>query len=375
MSLPIDSCFTNIIGLSETDCNCFNSGKPIDANVSLSGLMLDQLEGLNLRMASSAENCEGSLWELMDKARRNAIYQFKGDILAELQKKYVLKRPPFLGAIGKTGYRNSLTINSTYAGASIFCAPMRGGTFRLKRIGSCFEATGTFTLTLYNNLQDAALQSWTINTTANQVNWNTITTVDLPMADEGGASIQYYFIYSLADSGRPKDNSAACGGCGERHYWNISNPKFTPAKNKWSEYVMFSGTNGNHVSNNVQRDSLSCGSSYSNGLIFDAEFLCDFTGLICSTITDFDNNPTAIVVAGSIRYLAGAFLIDYILASGNIDYFTMSDGERLIKKKDTYLKEYLYRVTEALPQSINIDVNDCLVCDNEHAPRLVGIRS
>jgi hypothetical protein len=68
-------------------------------------------------------------------------------------------------------------------------------------------------------------------------------------------------------------------------------------------------------------------------------------------------------MAAAIQYRAASFVIDNILASGNINRYTMTDRERLMGKKNTYTKEYLDRL-EWVAQKINIEANDCLVCDD-----------
>ena len=60
------ACFENIIGLSRTDCECVEA-RPVDAGVTESGLYLDELDGLTIRMAEAKRDCgEGGLWTMMD---------------------------------------------------------------------------------------------------------------------------------------------------------------------------------------------------------------------------------------------------------------------------------------------------------------------
>lgn len=372
----------NIIGLSTTECNCFVDGIPIDAGTSESGLMLDRLEGLNLQLISGAADCENSLWVMMDKARNEASSQFQSDFYAELQNKYSLKRKPFRGAIGETRYKNTLTLSGApaYAGISVCTNKQKGGIMRIKRIGTCFTQTGSFTLTIYNDLQDASIDSVSLSTEANKVKWNTLTNpIDLPLADEGGSYIRYDMLYTVASApGSPKDNKTSCGCGGYKPSFDLNAKRFRPANNaasNWDMYVMVGSAQGSTVTTGNDRDTFSFGSSYLNGIILDVEFLCDFSDLLCQQVTDFEDNPNAIAVAGAIRYLSGMFLIDYILASSNINYYTMTDRERLMQKKSSYAKEYEYRLKEVITPNVNIDHNDCLVCNNENAPRKVGILS
>ena len=380
MSVQVPDCLENIIGLSRSECECFSDGKPIDANSSLSGLMIDELKGLNLSIVSGAEGCEGGLWEMMDSARSEAIKQFTSDFYGDLLNKYRLKRKPFSGEMGQTRYKNTLTnVTSPYAGVPVRMNNIRGGIWRIKRIGTAFTQTGSFTLTLFNDLQDDSIESFVLQTEANKVKWNAISTpIYLPM-ESGGTGIRYDFLYqpSMAP-GLPKDNGISCGCGGYKPVFNLQSPKFRPmntAASGWEMFAMVGSMQGTSVATGNDRDSFTFGHQYLNGIILDVEFLCDFSGILCSTVTDFVNNPLAGAVAGAIRYLACVFLIDDVLASGNINYFTMTDRERLMQKKSSYASEYNMRLKEVIIPAINIDHNDCLMCNNDNAPRKVGILS
>lgn len=342
--------------------------------------MLDELEGLNLQIPSGAAGCEGGLWTTLDRARNQGITQFKSDFYGDLITKYRHKRKPFIGAMGQTRYKNTLTLSKNFAGISVRTNNIKGGIMRIKRIGTAFTQTGNLSLSIYNDLQDAVLQTEALTTEANKVKWNTIATpIDLPMTDEGGAAIRYDFLYTVATApGSPKDNGISCGCGGYKPVFSLSSPKFRPMNNAasgWEMYVMIGSASGDTITTGNDRDTLTFGQSYLNGIILDVEFLCDFSDILCASISDFEDNPLAGTIAASIRYMSGMFLIDAILASGNINYYTMTDRERLMQKKASYAKEYEYRMKEVIVPAVNIDHNDCLICNNDNAPRKVGIYS
>lgn len=360
MSL-VPECLDDIIGLSETSCDCFDTGKPYNYNESKSGLFLDQLEGLNLKLVQGAEDCEeGSLWDMLDKARRNAIKAFKADIIGTLLTNYKYKRQPFSGVIGNQKFTKNLSLNTSYGGGRIFCANVIGGVLSLKRIGLLFDTSKTFDIEIYNNFNDSPIAEYTVHCNANVLTWFDLpTALNLNMTNEADVeNPQYYLVYSTSGL-NPKDNRAGCGcGGGYRYYFNPGKPAFKSyEKERWSEYVMLAGISGNDISD---RENWST-TEYLNGLILDVSFKCRVQDLICTEDMDFESNGAALAMANAIRYKSGVFLIDSILASNNINGYTMTDRERLMGKKNSYAKEYNDRIVW-LGSEINYRANDCLAC-------------
>jgi len=99
------------------------------------------------------------------------------------------------------------------------------------------------------------------------------------------------------------------------------------------------------------------------GLILDVDFKCKVQDLICKDALDFENNGTALAMAVAVRYKAGVYLSDSILASGNINRYTMTDRERIMGKKNSYEKMY-QSTMQWLVDNINYKANDCLACQD-----------
>ncbi|MES2395672.1 MAG: hypothetical protein V4549_06700 [Bacteroidota bacterium] len=360
MSL-VPECLDNIIGLSETSCDCFSTGKPADFNTSKSGLFLDQLEGLSLNLAKSIEDCEEvSLWDLLAKARRNSIKAFKADVLGTLTTNYKQKREPFHGVIGSQKFSKSLSITNNYAGSRIYCSNIIGGVMSIKRIGLVFDSSQTFTIIVYDNLDDQPVAQYTVQANANVLTWFDLPSpLNLDMNNEADTENPNYYVLYQPSGFNPKDNKAGCGcGGGYRYYFNANTPAFKSyEKDRWSEYIMLAGTQGDDLSNRANWGT----SEMLNGLILDVDFKCRVQDLICNENLDFESNGLALAMANAIRYKAGALLIDSILASSQINIYTMTDRERLMGKKNSYTKEYQDRISW-LGDQINIKANDCLAC-------------
>jgi hypothetical protein len=379
MSLILPGCLDNIIGLSEVDCECFTDA-PVDSGVSLSGLYIDRLEGLDLKLIDAATDCgTGSVWHMMAQAREDAIIQFKADLFSALKTLYRPRFNPFRGPIGEARFRKNLSINTQYAGVSVCPRPMKGGVMHIKRIGVMFSQNGIFDLNIFDYNQYASLETVTLTAVANKINWTTIAGgIDLPMTDDAGDYVRYDFLYESASMpGQPKDAKISCGCGGRKVYWNEINPRFEDSQTakRWEVFAMVAGATGIDVSTTETRDNLSRGTLYLNGILLDVEFRCSINDVLCEAVSDFENGLIAVNIAATIRYLAGAILADKILASGNINYYTMSDRERLMGKKNSWTSSYWARMNEDIIPQFPIDANDCLVCDRSSGPHKRGILS
>ncbi len=373
MSLP-QECLDNIIGLSRTSCDCYISNMP--SSTSKSGLYLDELEGVNLKLADSISDCEeGSIWDLLSKSRDNAITQTKIDIIQGLLSKYKKKRHEFSGIIGDKKFTKNLDQNTTYAGIRIWCDTVVGGVMSIKRIGLLFDRAETFPIYVYDNNSDQIIASYSVSCNPNTLTWFDIPSpLNLDMSNpESQYDPNYYLIYPVTAK-KPKDVVGGCG-CGPdiyRYYWSIREPVFRSfAKAYWSEYIMLTGVQGNDIPltqmNNGQtatgRDNWST-TNYLQGIILDAQFKCKIGDLICKDELDFETpNDIALGLAATIRYKAGFYLIEKILASGELNRFTLTDRERLMGKKNTYVKEYQNGIAW-LVNKINWKANDCLSCND-----------
>lgn len=369
-------CLDNIIGLSRTACDCFDP-KSFQSDVSTSGRYLDETEGLSLNMMDAGADCEqGSVWDMMDKARSNAILSFKTDMMAKLLTTYKHKRKPWSGLMGGTDFKNTLELSGSYSGVQVYSQNIIGGIMSVKRIGLIFDSAADFTIYVYDNLEDDVVAQYDVHANANVLTWcNLPASLNLDMNNTGNESPRYWFLYANSTF-KPKDVKASCG-CGGGHYayyFNTISPKFKAfppyEKYRWSEFIMLTGTSGTTLTDRENWGN----TQYLQGLILDVDFKCKVQDLLCKDTLDFDTNENAAVMATAIQFRAGALMIDSILASGTINRYTMTDRERLMGKKNTYTTEYLKRV-DFLAQNINLTANDCLECNDFNDLLKVGIFS
>ncbi len=374
MSHNPEDCLSHIIGLSQTTCDCHGEGKPTDANESDSGLYLDEIEGLPLNLADSASDCDnGSVWDLLSKARTNAILAFKSELMAAMKQKYKQKRSEFNGIIGDTKFKNSITLNSSFGGSRIYCANIISGVMNLKRIGLAFDTTAVFNVEIYNNVDDSPIYTYEVESLQNKVKWFDLPVpINLPMNEDSGTNVEYYLVYSVTGK-KPKDvrGGCGCGGGIYKYYWDTTNPLFRSyERGRWSEYIMYTGIQGDDIADRENWGT----NEYLNGILLDASFTCKTSDLICKNIIDYESNEVALVMAYSVRYRAASLVVDNILSSGNINRYTMMDREALIIKRSNYLKEYQNRISY-LADNINWKANDCLTCNDFNDIVKVGILS
>lgn len=380
MSIIIDPCYGDIIGLSRTECIC--DTVPASASISNSGLYMDELEGVNLNMAEAAADCRrGNLWELMELSRYEAVESFKTDLLSCIRSEALIKRPPFNGIIGDSRKANKwLTLGSAFHGFKLSCADIQGGYAKVTRIGVYFNQAQTFDIDVYSNIDDAIIETISVTTVANELTWITLGTpleldINNPM---GGGGIEYYFIYSPTGGIKARNTVVACGCGGFQPSWNTGLPQYTLSGNKgnyeWANYVMATGTRGTSIAD--RRTWIN--SNDTQGILLDMQFGCDASKTICNGELDYVNNPFAVAMAHAIRYKADAILLAKVLTTDNINRYSLMDGEVLANMMNKFNADYNDRVFRYLcpqiakPENLNT-YSDCFTCNDPYAMIKSGI--
>lgn len=346
-------CLDNAIKLSRTECECFDTDKPEDFSEGQSEVYLDELPGLSLEQIKSNEGCEqGGLWDMLSKARASAQLQLKTDLLTLINENYKSRNENYNGLIGQSGFSGTLNFSAAYAGVMYSFANIVGGYINVKRIGLAINQTTPVTIQVYDNDQNktSPLAQYTFTPTANTLSYATIVGgLKLPMWSENGVQLKYYFVYSTAGGFLPKDNKADCG-CGGKS-----------SQVSWKNWLSATGIRGS----STDVDSFSTIDKHLNGLILDVSLTCEISRLICSDEypLDFDNDPKAMQIAYATRFKAGEILISNILASNEINRYTMLNREELYGKRNSYAKSY-NDLLEYLIGVIEVKNTDCLICRN-----------
>lgn len=355
-------CYENIIGLSQTECTCYESGKPEDFDTSLSGLYLDELEPLN--NIEGFDDCQaGNIWELMEKARSQAVRTFIADTNALLLRHYKLLRHNWKGTIGEGVAKENDTLSTTYAGMRVNCAPIRSGSMIIKKIGTLFTTTGTITVKVYNGL-NTLVATRTLNTTANVHNVNDIEDITLDLAVDYSRSTDYFFVYTVG-SMVPRANRVSCG-CGSfKGYLNTQKPTYYDTSKKgtngWGNWVMVGG----HTCDDLESFHLAgiTASNYIHGLTLEVEFRCNLGDTLCQDTPDFDADPLALSMAFAIRYKAADVLAESLLLSDRLSRVNMINKEMLSDKRKEWTQKYIEHVNYIVEHA-NVEKSECLTCDS-----------
>lgn len=345
-------CLEDVVGLSQNDCECYETDRPADYNQSKSGYYLDQLPGLDLKLIGSDVECgDGNIWEKMESALQQAKVEFRTDVLASITEYASPRRKPFNGRIGETKKKTTIVATTNWMGLVIQTGNIKGGEFTLKGITTLMDSAATFDVYVYNNIEDDPLiMIPDVQSAANQLYDNPLDPSEdliFPLYSTECDDLEYYIVYMPAGF-NPKDNKISCG-CSRR-------PDF-------EQWFHLQGTAGNDI---ADREGWGR-NDFANGLLLDLCITCNTADLICggdNVDRDWQNDPVSRVIAATIRYKAGVILVEDILNSGNINRYTMMNRDYLKGRRSHYNKEYGNRIMW-LGENMSINGNDCLGCDDD----------
>lgn len=387
-----NECLEFIIGLSQTDCPCFDADKPVNADRSDSGLYLGNMDDIPLELVDAAgnEDCEpGNIWEIMSEARHKGVVETKMLLMQSITSLAKLSRQPWSGVVGdirknKWGKDYAAAQSRNFASFSWICTRSVSGFVRLRKIGLVFKTAGTFTVELYSNYQDAALGSWSVTSSANAISWFTLPTpLELTMAHSDVEYVQYWLVYDTTAAPIPKDVKISCG-CGVTvPDWSPVSPTFYNCYysgkrigENWPEFIMARGQGGNVIADRMV-DWIT--TEETNGLAIWADFGCRADEIICKDELDYSGNILAGMLAHAVLYRSAYIMCRMILASPEINRFTMMDREALYGKRNHYEKEckdlVAWLAKELTKQEVINNVSDCLQCQDPHGFNLGLIMS
>jgi hypothetical protein len=370
-------CYINSIGLARETCPCEAEGAPDGYTRSDSGLFLadlapfSQLEGL--------ESCEGEAnpWTVMAQAREEAIRVFIADTNALMVRNNRLKREPYRGAIGEIESRDTDSFSEVYAGLRIACAPVRSGVLKISKIGALFNQTGSFTLKIFNNLNEQVGDDLTVDMESGKLKLTAVN-LSLPLYNTFAVPLEYFFVYEQADTGSPRCTRVVCGGCtGYALEFNRAAPHYAPGftgRKAWASWVMAGGWRG---STTDSFDIMNCPDSAdrrTHGLMVEVSLQCDPGETLCSESLDFNGNPLAASMAYAIRYKAGEILADKLLRDGGLNRQTLINREELREAKKEWSAKYNEH-TSYISSEADVRGGDCLDCRSLFDMKVAGILS
>lgn len=384
----VPACFENIVGLSRTDCECVED-RPVDAGISESGLYIDELAGLNLRMANAARNCgQGTLWDMLDKARSEAIAQTKQKLAACINANTDSNRQLGESVIGedKKATSSAHSLSKPFHGMTVQTAKVKGGYFAVTAIATAFKGDSlpaTIDVNVYEREvnESASIGTYTLPVTSNKVVWTTLPEpLELSTSELGTSNPRYWFLFVPQAGMKAMNSEVNCGCGGFSPYWDLSKPQYESRQQKggklWAEWCMAAGTSGTTL---ADREDWSVVNP-TQGLLLKVQFFCDEMSTFCADSPNYQADNIQSTIAHAVRFKAGSNLITSLLTSTEINQYTMTAGEQLEKVRtlyDTGFAEAIFDyVCPELSDKSNVNrYGDCRKCKDRFQFRKTGLKT
>jgi hypothetical protein len=360
-------CLTEIIGVTQSDCECIINGLTSDQltglRASKSGLFMDDLEGgVHLKALTEIDACK-SMAVLATTARDNAIKRLGDDLVVAINNRYKKGKGNFVGPIGRMSFAQSLPILRQWQGVRLRPKEYTDGIVTLTKLQVIFNQSVSVTLRLYKVPMDSVMgeevAAWPVTSAANAyVNVTLSAPVKMPLV-ENGELMEYYILYDTLEPGvafLPKDNGILCTTC---------NRGIVP----YGDFISADGVQVNNLS--TLNDKIV--DKYTHGLILDVAVKCDNEKLFCREYDESDD--VAVVMAYATRFKAGELLIEDVLKSPAVNRYTTMGREYLWGKRNHFKSEYDDRIAY-LAKIIDVTQANCYVCrESPNQPFLAGIKA
>ena len=360
--MAILNCFKNSVGLTNINCVCDDAGRPVDYNVSYSGLYISQL--LPMQFAKAASSCNyGDMWQMSCDSLQQAEILVNQEIkmIVDGNTKKVIA--PYKGIVGDITRLEVSDYNVTkqYLYEKLFFRTLRKGTLTIKRIGLHLNAAINTNIVLHD-CNGTPIASYPIITVANKVEWITL---PVPyVVDMSDINKRCLFISYDRMGAKPKTDKYHCGCGGKNYKYNESAPQWND-KNafEWGKF-MIAGSGATDDINNF--DNEACNGTYNNGIFLDIETDCEYS--MCSDVeADYKNKPFYFSVAYMIHRKAAVIQIEKIQLSNSIStYLNDLPQETINTMIEKFTMEYndaKKYVTEYMLTNMS-QFTDCYHCYN-----------
>lgn len=366
------NCLDNIIGLSPSDCGCWDASKPVDfetLNASSSGLYVLQPNTIPIRWTNSAADCEnGGVWQLAIQARETAIRDFVADYLGHTKRVKTEKFLPF-SVIGDSYYKKSELVKSTFAAVYLEPYEIRGAKLRIDSVDIAFwtgiTAPTSIDISIYSSLDlTTPLATATANVTANKQYFTA--TFSSPFIKDLGTiredlDERLFIAYEIPVGAIPVSNNIEKGCQCSRANKYRDNP--------FLQILCAGGVQASSIEN---LNKPVFGNNTMQGLVINSSMECDYYSWLC----DLAQKPNDTQVFSGQRLSLGMALADgiqakaiynlaqSILMSGRINHYTMVlDPKQLYMIQNHYAKIYQAAIKNIV-YYMPADVSDCLMCAN-----------
>ena len=370
----LPTCLVDVVGLSQTLCECWENGQPNDYNTSLSGLYLADL--LPLKWTNSAKDCEkGGVWSILQTARNSAITMFLAELAAAISRFRDSNFMPFIGWVGSVKFADSLSVlnSGNYAGLRLKPKRIQGGRIVLRGVELNLQSVAPGTVVnvlVYSNRDLTALLgsvAVTLTTAGKFYGADFATPIQILLDGKDANGFTYsdfctelYIVYQMPNGARYVNNQiyeAGTACCGQK-----------PTAAKASSALQYvSDIDGIESPTIAAIETPTNTGQNAYGLRLKADYECDETAWLCglpyavATVGTGRHKVVARIVAQALYMKAGELTANAILDSTNINSITILMKEELYGKRSKYTKAYadaLIWIAQNLPP----DLSDCLAC-------------
>lgn len=369
-------CLTNVIGLSQTACDCWDADKPVDFNTSESGLFITDL--VSLQFTNSAADCEqGGVWDILTQARTAAINAFLVDLPIVFSNYYDERFVAFNGWMASTKFNSSMSVLSSNDLAGIKLTPhqIKGGAITLVGVELALEniTPGQVVEVLVYSNRDLTTALGSVNITLTTsgafygADFASPIVLNLGDQDANGytyndPNLEFYIVYQTPAGARYVNNlifeGGGCNSCGKKQPPSRQYP--------FLQYTAVEGIEAANAASLYPAPRKT--DTQAHGLRIKAQYGCDITSWVCEGLS---YDPTQVgagtykayarVVADALNQKAAELACSKILESSNINSITIWSGEKLMGMRNHFKKNYMESVFW-LASHFPTDLSDCLSC-------------
>lgn len=348
-------CLTNLVGLTDKDCDCFSASEPADfdtINASETGYYLtDEEHGLPLLEAVySAIDCgDGTtVFSVLQKARAAALNSIYTDLQAAMLNHYDKAVRPFSGLVGQRKANGSRTVTKQTVGQMWRPNQIKDASFVVTGVWIGTTQAGNIDFKISSNDPDFTEYTQTFAyTTTGKFQYFELTAAQTlafyskntngygNLADCG---MQYAISYNLPSGAKPLDNVFSC--CGNRN-------------TEWKQYITAGGFETDDLATLVDSCTSTC-NGYANGLSINGYLACDNLQWLCE-LEELNGYDLRDVVARAIQFSSTVFLTQHILDSSNINFWTSLSRESLYGKRNhakAKFADYMNWIAENMPHGM-----------------------
>lgn len=328
-------CLTGLVGLSQSDCECYNAELTPELKLSPFGLFIDDLEGIDMELIKNAVGCGDTLEENFTKIYNSSIILFESDLQVAIAENYKQKFKPYTGRVGEKKYDKPISV-MPLAGIKLDTQYVEGASIIVNSVDLYFNAAGTINLQVYKN--EELLDTIAIDVVEGKTNHAFETPLKLPIVENGERN-EYYFVYAPGAL-LPMNNKISCG-CGGIE--SVRGKFFKPYGVKGSDFETL-GTDTNHAF----------------GISLNVLVSCSVDNILCDLTV---NNTFYVRLAMAVWYKLGVKVIEELFSSREINFDTFSDREYLYTRKKKFEANYKNLILW-LSENADIQYSNCFVCNS-----------